>query len=268
MDTLLNDIRYGARMLWKNKGLSAIALLSLAVGIGGNAAVFSVVNSVLFRPRAVLRPHELVAIYNGDHQQPYQSMSYPTYQELRDKSGVFSGLAAYAIARQFTITGSEDVEQIWGEVVAGNYFDVLGVRPALGRLLNPSDDVTPGAHPVVVLSHAFWRTRLAGRADVVGRDVLLNGYRFTVVGVTPEGFNGSQLGVSRSLYVPMMMQAVMRPPRAGYSGEMDPDLLKKRDGRWLTGLGRLKDGVTPEQATESLTPLAASLVTRRPPPGT
>ncbi len=143
--------------------------------------------------------------------------------------------------------------------MTGNYFELLGVQPALGRLLAPSDDVTPGAHPVVVLDHAFWRSELGARPDVVGRDLRLNGHRFTVVGVTPAGFSGTELGGRRSLYVPMMMQAVARPPRAGYSGEMDPDLLKRRGNRWLTGLGRLKPGRTLEQAASELSTLATSV---------
>jgi predicted permease len=152
-----------------------------------------------------------------------------------------------------------------GLIVTGNYFELLGVQPALGRLLAPSDDVTPGAHPVVVLDHAFWRSELGARPDVVGRDLRLNGHRFTVVGVTPAGFSGTELGGRRSLYVPMMMQAIARPPRAGYSGEMDPDLLKRRGNRWLTGLGRLKPGRTLEQAASEMSTLATSVEQALPP---
>src|SRR5439155_23175554 len=120
------------------------------------------------------------------------------------------------------------------------FFDVLGVTAQQGRLLSVDDDRTVGAHPVAVISDRLWRARFNGRSDIVGQPILLNGHTFTIVGVTPRGFGGAELGIVRDLYVPMMMQPVMRPPRAGYSGDMDPDLLKKTNNGWLFGIGRLK----------------------------
>ncbi len=191
-------------------------------------------------------------------------LSYPEYAELRDGSRTFEGRLAAWGGIVASMNAAGQTELVFGVIATGNYFDVLGVRAALGRLLSPGDDLTPGAHPVAVISHRLWHGRFNGEAWVVGRNVLLNGHRFTIVGVTPEGFNGAQLGALRDVYVPMMMQAVMRPPRAGYSGEMDPDLLRRRTNRWLFGLGRLEAGTTPEQAAAGLTVLSATVAT--PPP--
>src|SRR5207253_616120 len=141
-------------------------------------------------------------------------------------------------------------------VVTGNYFQVLGVGAEKGRVLSPQDDKTPGAHPVVVISHGLWERRFGGDQNIVGRQLLLNGQNFTIIGVTSPEFGGAQLGVVRDLYVPMMMQAVVRPPRSGYSGEMDPDLLKKRGNRWLYSVGKLKPGFTIEQAQADLSRIA------------
>src|SRR4029453_12142358 len=127
-----------------------------------------------------------------------------------------------------------------------------------GRLLSLRDDETPGAHPVAVISHDFWQTRFGGRDDAIGREVRLNGHVFTIVGVAPAGFPGPTLGSGRSLYVPMMMQAIMRPPRAGYSGEQNPDLLKNPANSWLSVLGRLRPGIAAEQARAELETVATT----------
>jgi hypothetical protein len=253
------DVGFALRSLRKNPGFTAAAVLTLALGIGANTAIFSLVNAVLLQRLPVRESERLVhASFEGA-----TNLSYPDYVDLRDHQRVFDGLAAFG-GIQVSLNRGGDAELASGLIVTGNYFEVLGVRPALGRLVAPSDDLTPGAHPVVVLSHAFWRTRFAGEADAVGRELLLNGQKFTIVGIAPEGFSGSQLGVERGLYVPMMMQAIVRPPRAGYSGEMDPDLLRTRNNRWLTALGRLKPGVTAEQAASALSAVAAALLPPRP----
>jgi predicted permease len=252
---LSRDLRYGARTLRNNPGFTAAAVLTLALGIGANTAIFSLVSATLLRSLPVREPERLVQVTwdRGG------VLSYPEYAELRDGSRTFEGrLAAWGGIVASLNTGGQ-TELVVGVIATGNFFEVLGVRAAVGRLLSPSDDVTPGAHPVAVISHRLWQARFNGEAGVVGRDVLLNGHRFTIVGVTPEGFNGAQLGAVRDLYVPMMMQAVMRPPRASYSGEMDPDLLRRRTNRWLYGLGRLEAGGTPEQAAASLSVLSATV---------
>jgi predicted permease len=257
---LWQDARYALRGLRGRPGFTAAALLTLALGIGANTAIFSVVNAVLLQ-RLPVRESDRVVHVRGTGG---NVLSYPEYADLRDHQQAFEGIAAWGgIVASLNDGGEASLVQ--GLIVSGNYFELLGVRPALGRLLAPSDDVTPGAHPVVVLDHAFWQSQFGGRADVVGRDLRLNGHRFTVIGVGPAGFSGTVLGGRRGLYVPMMMQAVMRPPRAGYSGEMDPDLLKRRGSRWLTGLGRLRPGRTLEQAGAEVSALATSLEEAAPP---
>jgi predicted permease len=257
---LWQDVGYGLRGLRARPAFTAAAVITLALGIGANTAIFSVVNAVLLQ-RLPVRESERVVHVRGSGG---NVLSYPEYADLRDHQTPFEGLAAMG-GILVSLNDGGEARLAQGLIVTGNYFELLGVQPALGRLFAPSDDVTPGAHPVVVLDHAFWRSELGARPDVVGRELRLNGHRFTVVGVTPAGFSGTELGGRRSLYVPMMMQAVARPPRAGYSGEMDPDLLKRRGNRWLTGLGRLKPGRTLEQAASEMSTLATSVEQALPP---
>ena len=259
------DLRYACRMLLKQPGFTAAVVLTLALGIGANTAVFSLVNATLFRRLPVPDRERLVYVNRGAG----GVFSYPGYVWLRDGNQVLDGFAAWGgIVASMTV--GDTAELVTGMIVTGNLFDILRIQPAQGRLITPADDVKPGAHPVAVISHDFWQTRFAGAADIVGREVKLNGQPFTIVGVTPAGFPGPRLGPPRQLYVPMMMQAVMRPPRAGYSGEMDPDLLNHRTNSWLFGLGRLKPGVTVEQARAQLDTLAntfaQTLATNGPPP--
>src|SRR5882724_11825260 len=248
METLFKDIRYAIRGLLKRPGFTAIAVITLALGIGANSTIFSVVNATLLQPLPVSFPENLVFVFNG---QPGSVFSYPDYSELRDQNKVFDGMIAWG-GITASLNSNDQTDLVTGAIVTGNYFDVLGVRPALGRVISPEDDKTPGGHQVTVISHGLWQRRFAGDQNIVGRQLLLNGQSFTIIGVAPAEFGGAQLGVVRDLYVPMMMQATMRPPRAGYSGEMNPDLLKVRGNRWLFSVGRLKPGVTAEQARAAL----------------
>ncbi|MEK6301913.1 MAG: ABC transporter permease [Acidobacteriota bacterium] len=252
---LLTDLRYGFRMLVKNPGFTFIAVMSLALGIGANTAIFSLVNATLLRQLPVASPERLLYVYDGN---PGAVFSYPAYSELRDQNQAFDGLIAWGgiSASLNSDEQSEGADLVTGAIVTGNFFETLGVRAALGRVITPDDDQTPGAHPVTVISHGLWQSRLGGKADIIGRELVLNGQRFTVIGVVPPEFQGAQMGVNRDIYVPMMMQAVMRPPRSGYSGEMNPDLLKVRTNRWLYSIGRLKPGLTSEQAQAELTVFA------------
>jgi predicted permease len=255
---LRQDFRYGARALRRSPGFTIAAVVTLALGIGANTAIFSLVNAVLLQSLPIRDPERVVQV-------SYENgvISYPEYRELRDRNTVLDGLAAWGGITASLNTGGE-TDLVSGVIVTGNYFEVLGVGSALGRVLTPADDITPGAHPVVVLGHAFWQRRFDGRPEAVGTDVLLNGHRFTIVGVAAEGFGGAELGAVRNIYVPMMMQAVMRPPRAGYSGDMNPDLLGHWTNRWLRGVGRLKDGVAPQSAAAAFSSLAASIGPPRP----
>ena len=250
------DLVYAARMLRKAPGFALAAILTLALGIGANAAIFSLVSATLLQ-RLPVGPHDRLAyVFTGND---LLITSYPLYSAMRDGTRQLDGLLAWGgITASLNTDGETDL--VSGVIVTGNFFDLLGVRAANGRLLGPSDDVTPGAHPVAVISHRLWQRRFAGRDDIVGTQVRLNGGLFTIVGVAPPEFPGPQLGVFRDVYVPMMMQALMRPPRAGYSGEMNPDLLRNRNNGWLMQIGLLKPGVTREQAQAELASLVTTFV--------
>ncbi len=255
MDSIVKDLHYGIRSLLKRPGFTVIAVLTLALGIGANTAIFSVVNATLMRLPPVADPDRLVYVFNGPAGAVF---SYPDYAAMRDQNNVFDGMVAWGgIAA--SLNSGDQTDQVSGAIVSGNFFDTIGVRAQLGRVITTEDDKTPAAHPVVVISQRLWQTRFAADPNVVGRQLLLNGNAFTVIGVLPAGFDGLQLGSVRDLYVPMMMQATMRPPRAGYSGEMNPDLLQVRGNRWLSSIGKLKPGVTREQAQASLALIAKQL---------
>ncbi|HEV8487470.1 MAG TPA: ABC transporter permease, partial [Blastocatellia bacterium] len=255
MNTLWQDLKYGSRMLRKYPGYTSVALLTLALGIGANTAIFSLVNATLLRRLPVAQPENLVYVFSGV---PGSVFSYPDYSEMRDQNQVFDSMIAWGgITASLNTDGqTEGADLVLGAIVTGNYFEDLGVRAELGRVISPEDDRVPGGHPVAVISHGLWQSRFGGRTNIIGEQLLLNGQRFAVIGVAPVEFGGAELGVTRDIYVPMMMQAVMRPPRAGYSGEMNPDLLQVRANRWLFSIGRLKPGVTSDQAQAGLAVIA------------
>jgi macrolide transport system ATP-binding/permease protein len=240
MDILIQDVRYGFKQLWKSKGVTIVAIVSLAVGIGANSAIFSVVNSFLLKPRAVSAPEQLVQIYTGDRNQPYQTSSYPTYQDFRDRSEVFSGLAAYGI-EQFKLDDGNQVEQIWGEMVTGNYFDVIGVPAAKGRTFLPEEDAVPGRNPVAVISHSLWQRRFNSDPDLIGKPIGINNQQLIVIGIAPPQYNGMVGGLATDVWVPIMMSGSVDQKR----GE---SAVTSRGNRWLTIVGRLKPGATMAQA--------------------
>ncbi|NOT59144.1 MAG: ABC transporter permease, partial [Acidobacteria bacterium] len=254
MQTLMHDLRYGARMLFKQPSFTLIAVVTLALGIGANTVIFSLVQASLLRPLPGVATDNLLYVFSGSSASPYNNASYPDYADFRDRNQGFSGLAAFG-GITASLGANERTEMVTGGIVSGNYFEVLGVIAALGRTLNTADDQTPGAHPVAVISHGLWQRRFGGNANVIGQPVRLNGQNFSIIGVLPAAFKSVIPGRVDDLYTPLMMQAVMRPPRGGYSGEMNPDLLNVRGNRWLAMIGRLKPGVTLEQARASLTPI-------------
>jgi len=254
MAALLQDLRYGARMLLKKPGFALAAVITLALGIGANTAIFSLVNATLLRQLPVMEPENLVYVFSGNPGAPYNNSSYPDYVDFRDQNQVFSGFACWGgIAA--SLGDDRQTDLVTGLIVSGNYFSVLGVRAALGRTLTHEDDQKPGSHPVAVISHGLWQRRFGGEAQIVGRQIKLNGQSFTIIGVLPEEFRSAWPGRMDDLFAPMMMQALLRPPRGGYSGEMNPDLLRVRGNRWLTMIGRVNPGVTPEQARAALMPI-------------
>jgi macrolide transport system ATP-binding/permease protein len=248
------DLVYAARMLRKSPGFAAAAILTLALGIGANTAIFSLVNATLLQRLPVQNRDRLLYVFNGPQ---WNTLSYPAYAALRDGNRMLDGLAAWGgITASLNADGETDL--VSGVIVTGNFFEVLGLAAGRGRLLSTTDDVTPGAHPVAVISHRLWQRRFAGRPDIVGSQIRLNGGVFTIVGVTPPAFPGPQLGVMRDVYVPMMMQALMRPPRAGYSGEQNPDLLKNPNNGWLFQVGLRKPGITAAQVQSELVAVATT----------
>jgi predicted permease len=236
MQTLLNDLRYGAKMLWKSKGITLIAVVSLAVGIGANSAIFSLVNSIFLRPPAISRPAEIVQLYVSEgEQQPYSSTSYPSYLDLRDHNDVLSGLAGYGI-RQFNL-GETDVEQIWGEAVSGNYFDVLGVPAQKGRTFSPDEDAVPGRNPVAVISNSLWQRRFNSDPDLIGKTITLNDQSLTVIGIAPSQYTGMIRGLGSEIWIP----AAMLPSVEKTIGDR---ILTSRGNRWMIMVGRLKPETT------------------------
>jgi predicted permease len=249
--TIFKDIRYAWRSLQRAPVFTVAAILSLALGIGGNTAIFSLIDQVLLRSLPVSNPQQLVIVkspgprsghMSSDEGNGAGSFSYPMYKDLRDKQTAFAGLLArFGFDASFAYKGQTSATQ--GELVSGNYFDVLGVRPEMGRLFSPDDDVTPGQSTVVVLSHSFWLKQFGGRTDVLNQQIVINGHSMTIVGVTPPQFFGIQLGFSPSVFVPMMMKAEMTPNWNGLDNHRD---------YWLNIAGRLKPDTTREQAQAQL----------------
>ena len=239
MESVINDLRYGARMLWKSRGLTTVAIISLAVGIGANAVIFSLVDSVLLRPRAFAEPERLVQLYSGHREIPYQTSSYPSYQDFRARNDVFTDLAAYGLGWQFKLSGTDDVEQVWGEVVSGSYFDVLGVRPVVGRGFLAEEDSVIGRNPVVVIGHALWQRRFNSDPAIVGRTITVNNQPVTVVGVAPRTHTGMMSGWASEIWVPAMTIPLLTPAAERH--------VTSRGNKWVTMVGRMKPGVTIEQ---------------------
>jgi predicted permease len=251
MHTLWPDLRYGARVLVKKPGFTLIAVLTLALGIGANTAIFSLVNTALLRPLPVEDPKRLVSLNSAsfDGEQNFPTFSYPNYRDLRDRNNVLTALMAYRFA-PVSLSHQGVNERLWGYLVTGNYFEGLGVKPALGRFFTPDDDKAPGAHPVAVLTYDCWQKRFAGEPQTVGQTILVNGRNFTIIGVAPRGFYGSEIGYRPEIWFPVMMLQQIEP---------GSDYLESRDTSNLFVLGRLKPGVTIHQAESALKIIAAQL---------
>src|ERR1700694_4086727 len=243
MHSLIRDIRYGFRNFLKRPAFTVIAIVTLALGIGANTAIFSLVNTVLLRPLAVDHPEQLVEVYGTFHNgADYTIQSYLNYKDYRDRNDVFSGLIAYRFA-PMSVSQESRNERVWGYLVSGNYFEVLGVQPFLGRYFAPEEDQTPGSHPVAIISYGCWQKRFASERGIVGQALRINGHVFTVIGVAPKGFGGTEVAYAPELFVPMMMAHEIEPG-SGW--------LESRDDDNLFVVGRLKQGVTSAQAESAL----------------
>ena len=248
MSTLLQDLRYGLRAISRRPGFAAVAVLTLALGIGANTALYSLLSAVLVRPMPGLTdPQRLVWVTPTSRDGRERNFAYPNYLEYRARSDVFSGLAAWTNVSLALASGGAPT-RIAGQVVSGDYFSVLGVRFAHGRGFVPEEDATPGTHPVVVMSHRLWRTRFGSDPAIVGRSIVINGRLFAVVGITAAEFVGAELGDPPGVWLPMAMVAVAN---AGLERARS-----ERGSWWLTAVGRLRDGATVEGAERALRPLA------------
>jgi predicted permease len=249
MQTLLQDLRYGARMLRKNPGFTVIAIIVLGVGIGANTAIFSLFNALFLRPLPVKDAHQLVGIYgirDGRFGEP--SLSHADYLDYRGRNTVFGEVAAHANTWIWLAEG-EASSEISGCLVSANYFSVLGLRPHSGRFFSPDEDETPGSHAVAVISHRLWQERFGGDQGIIGRAVRMNRVAFTVVGIAPAGFAGVYAGDNVDVWMPTMMSGMGRASGDEFS----------RTRTWLDIFGRLNPGRTIEEAQAEFAVLASQL---------
>jgi predicted permease len=250
MPSLLRDVLYSLRTLRKSPLFTSVAVLSLALGIGANVAIFTLVNQLILQMLPVKHPEQIVLMSavghhygsnSGEH-----SLSYLMYKDFRDRNQVFSGLVC-RVDNTYSVTFHGRTELVQGEDVSGNYFSVLGVGAALGRVLTAGDDVTEGGHPIAVLSYDYWKTRFAGDRGILGQKIVVNGYPLTVIGVSQAGFDGVHQGYSPQIRVPMAMHDLL--PKTTF-----PELQNRRR-RFVEVFGRLKPGISVEAAKAELQPL-------------
>jgi putative ABC transport system permease protein len=261
MNKIIQDIRYALRQLARSPGFAATVILTLALGIGANSAIFTIFDQVLLRLLPVHNPKELVRFewtgsfsgsmssFGGDSKNYF---SYPMYKDLRDKNSVFSGILA-ADRTGVGISWHDQAENADAEIVSGNYFELLGLTPTVGRLFNDSDNTVKNGNPVVVIGHDYWKSRFNSQTDVVGKPLLINGHPFTILGVAPAGFSSAIDGYKPKVFLPITMVETAMPWMAAR------DNLNSHQSVWLTLIARLKPGVTRQMAESSLGPLWYSL---------
>jgi predicted permease len=255
METLRQDLRYAVRMILKSPLLSGLAILSLGLGIGANTTIFSVTNALLLQSVPVREPSRLVAVYTTDKKNPgFAPVSHLNWKDYAQDGEVFEGVLGYDWTPMSLNPGGE-AQVVFGQLVSGNYFDLLGVRAAVGRTFGPRDDEVPGRDPVVVLSHGFWTKRYAADPKVVGQTLTLNGAPYTIVGVTPPDYKGLDVGVRPEVWVPMAMNKQVKTGINWY---------EERRGLFVFTVGRLKPGVTLAQAQARLAVIAQRLETEYP----
>ncbi|HEY7404459.1 MAG TPA: ABC transporter permease [Candidatus Angelobacter sp.] len=256
MNNIRQDIQYALRTMRKSPGFTAVAVLTLALGIGANTAIFTLVNAVFFRPIPVRDPGNLVSIFTTDERNRSAvsnilPVSFPNGDDLQHRAQSFSGVSMYSTAAvSMTVNGQP--ESLTAQTVSGNYFDVLGVQAELGRTFRPEEDAQPGAFPVIVLNYGLWERKFGGDRNVIGKTVLLNGLGFSVIGVAPRGFQGVSVLGGPDLWVPLAMHDQI------FSGLQKVYFNERRFLGFLV-VGRLKDGVTTERARSELSTLGSAL---------
>jgi predicted permease len=249
------DFGYALRTLRRSRGFAVVAALTLALGIGANTAIFTLLDQVLLRLLPVKNPQQLVLLTTrGKHYGNNwggNAISYPMYRDFQDHNEVFSGMLC-RFPQPVSMTYGGQAERTLGELVSGTYFSVLGVGTVLGRAIGPEDDRVPDGHPVVVLSYDYWKRRFGGDPQIVGKTLLVNNYQMSVIGVAEAGFDGVELGASSKIFIPVMMEKEI------IIGPMK--FLTDRRSRWVNAFGRLKPGVTEEKAKASLQPFMHSML--------
>jgi predicted permease len=258
METLFQDIRYGLRMLAKNPGFTIVAVLTLALGIGANTAIFSLTDQVLLRALPVTNPQELVVLRSPgpdpgrtwSDSDAVTTFSYPMYRELRDRNSVFAGLIA-CFPANVSVVGEGEPQRLKGQLVSGNYFEVLGVRPVIGRVFGPQDETAPGANTIAVLSYGYWARQFGMAPSILNKQLTVNGTTLTVVGVAQAGFTGVKIGEVPDLYIPITMKAQMTPNWDG---------LEDRRDHWVSILGRLKPGFSRGSAEAGIAPVYRAIL--------
>jgi macrolide transport system ATP-binding/permease protein len=252
---MIRDLQHGLRVLMKTPGFTVIAVLSIAIGVGANAAMFSLADGLVFRPLPVPRAGEVVSLIGEARDTGFgnRRLSYPDYLDVRDRTKSFDNVVAYAfVITSFADRANEPAQRKVGMAVNGRFFDAMEVRPLLGRGFRRDEDEVPGRNPVVVLDHDEWRLQFAADPSIVDKRITLGGVEFTVIGVAPEGFTGIDHDVKPSFYVPIAMYTAVQ---AG----TEPDLLTRRSTRIFTVKGRLADGVTMNESRQEMQQLASSL---------
>ncbi len=250
MDNLIKDLRYGVRMLSKNPGVTLVAVVTLALGIGANTAIFTAVNAFLMRPLPVPNAHELVRPMEvAEDRGISDEMSYPDFLDYRNQSTSFAALSAEDMI-QAAIDSENQNDVIWGQVVSASYFDMMQIKPIMGRTFLPDEDKTVGASAVVVLGHSFWQRRMASDPNIVGKTVQLNNRAYEVIGVAPEFFAGSKFALSMDFWVPISMAEDLR---------RNPNVLADRGSQWMNVIGRLKPGVSIAQASAEMSAIATRI---------
>ena len=246
---LRHNLTFAFRRLRSSPGFTVASIVTLALGIGANTTIFSLVNAVVFRPFGVERQNELVSFNISTSKAQFPTLSYPNYKDYRDRNTVLSGLAMYrTIPMSISRTGAKNV-RLWGYEVSGNYFDMLGVRPIRGRVLHPEDDVKLGGHPVAVISYRSWQTQFGGDPDIAGEKVKIGGLDYTIVGVTPPAFIGTELVYTPEIFVPLAMAEQLE--QFNWLGE-------RGDSNGLV-VGRLKPGVSMKSAQAAVNTIATAL---------
>src|ERR1019366_4446723 len=246
MGSIWQDLWYGARMLRKNPGFTAIAILTLALGIGANTAIFSIVDWVLLRPLAISHPERMTFLTIQQKDRNSNGFSFPDFEDVQKQTaGIFSDVAAFDIG-QDGLTADGKTQPMLVGYCSGNFFQMMGIAPLMGRFILPSEGAVAGADPVIVLSYSTWQTRFGGDPSVVGKKAAVNGTAVTIIGVGPKGFRGPSSALDFQAFVPLGMET------RNLGGERPADFLTNREVRSMLLFARLKDGVSLEQARTEL----------------